>query len=809
MGLAHTPSQLIFILAYGLSIYRCVMLSNTVKTAIRNILQHKGYSFINIAGLAVSMTSFIFILLWIQDELSFDRHHSNIDSLYIVNSNSDRELLNPGTPAPLGPALEMEIPEVINSARVLPIGRFSENKFRIAENGFVEEGVWFYDPSLFELFDFKLKSGSISHDDTDFHSIILTESMARKYFGQTDPVGQTMLYSNNRIESDLSLRVMAVIFDISAQSHLRFDCLIPLDLGLSNGLPSDWKIHPYRTYVQLAENVASKETMEKWAATQSKYSDISTRFNLSPVKSIHLTPQLGGSGDRKYVTIFTLVAIIIILIACTNYMNLTTAQSAARAREIGLRKVVGGTRASLMGQIIGESILTAFFAMLASIILVEILLPVFNNLVDKDLSMEYIGRRLHVITLIGMTFIIGVLAGLYPAFHLASHQPAIVLRRAANPVKSGTVLRRILVVFQFSLSIFLIIGTSIIYRQLHFMRSQDFVKEDNHILTIPMEMKHRVRYEAVQQSLLHHPQVVSVTAGSNRLMGDSDGDWKQVKWGKELSENLVSMHHLAVLPNFAEIFGLKIINGRFFNQDLVSDSMNIVLNQTAARLIGKGDPIGEPITIGHLSGQVIGVIEDFHYSSLHNEIEPLAIYQAPEAYKVLFIKMTGEEIAETVKYIKSVWKQYNFGYTFEYYFLDDRLDRFYKNEENLGKLFNLFTFLAIFISCLGLLGLASFLAQQKTKEIGVRKVLGASATNVILLLSKQFTKSVVVANLIAWPLAYFIMNQWLQNYAYRTDMVISTYIISALLALVVSLITVGFQAMQAALTNPIQSLKHE
>jgi len=785
------------------------VLKNYLKIALRNIKRHKGYSFINIVGLAIGMACCILILLWVQDELSYDRFHENADDIYRVIQDinfTDHSTTWTITQGPLGPSLKENFPEIINATRITGRGlRLTYKKKNF------DEDVGMADCSIFEMFTFPLVKGDPSTALSDPFSMVMTEEMAKKYFGDEDPIGKTI-----KADNQWDFQVTGVLKKVPRNSHLQFDFLIPFIFGRELNYTVDrWGNSQFRTYVQLPKGVPAHEVIQKISGYLYEKPTIEkdARINLQPLTRIHLHSNYefdSAHGDITYVTIFSIIAFFILLIACINFMNLATARSGNRAREVGIRKVVGAYKTDIIKQFYGESILLAFIAQIFALIMVWFLLPVFNNLSAKELSMNITGNPLVLLGLLGIALITGIISGSYPALFLSSFHPVRVLKGSSFSGSKGSLFRKILVVFQFSLTILLIICTTGVYNQLNYMQNRKLGYDKEHMIYMGMRRETQANFESVKNELLQNPNIVRVTASSNVPTYGYTFSNSLWRWEGQNPDEETLMRAVFINLDYFKTFGMEVIEGRSYSKEFSTDvTESIIVNEEAVKAMGMESPIGKRLSLGERNFKIIGVVKNYHFRSLRQKIDPLIlIYNTKNSY-ILFAKLKSENIPKTIGYIENIWKKFAPGYPFNYRFLDEALDRLYRSEQRIGTLFKYFSGLAILISCLGLLGLASFMAERRTKEIGIRKVLGASVSNIILLLSKEFTKWVIVANIIAWPVGYFAIKKWLQSYAYATNIVLWSFILSGVLALLIALATVSYQSIKAALANPVDSLRYE
>lgn len=784
-----------------------VMLRSYLKITWRNVKRHKAYSFINIAGLALGIACCILILLWVQEEVSWDRFHENANDLYRVSQKQYDGHLTPVTPIPLASYLKTEFPEVKNAARYK---MFSRLQLKYGDNSFAERPV-IADPSFFQIFTYDFIKGNPESALNSPSSMVITEKLAVRLFGQEDPFGKAITVNNR-----LDFEVTGVIKSVPLNSIFQFDCVLPFQL-ITQGRPQDnWRNSNLWTYIQLKKNSSYQDFNQKIAGVVKQHDpENKAELNLQPLTQLHLRPQ-GDGGPIIYVYIFSAMAIIVLLIACINFINLATARSANRAREVALRKVIGAKRDNLIRQFFGESFLFSFTAVFCAVLLVSLFLPTFNNLSGKQFTLgQDIARNIGLILgIIGIAIFTGVLSGFYPAFLLSSFQPAKVLRvsKSLGGDSRSPMLRRILVVTQFSLSIFLMIGTFIIYKQLNFIRSRDLGFDKSHVVCSDSNWG-GTDIQTIKDELLKNSNIQSVSFASQRMGVWESGAREDVKWKGRSADLKITFEVIFCGHDYLETHKMEMVQGRFFSKRFPSDErQSFVLNETAVKEMGFGDrsPVGESLSFwDQYNGTIIGVIKDFHTQSLHDRIQPVIMAYDPGSLDNISIRISADDMPRTIKFLQEKWRELAGGYSFEYFFLDESLDERYRAEKATGTLLKYFTFLAIFISCISLLGLISFIAQQRTKEIGIRKVLGAPVSSIIKLLVKEFVLLVVLANLIAWPLAYFVVKKWLENFAYKADIEFALFALSGGLALIIALLTVSFQSIKAATANPVDSLRYE
>jgi putative ABC transport system permease protein len=800
------------------------MFRNYLKVALRNIKRHTGYSLINVAGLAIGMTCCILILLWVQDERSYDRYHENPDRIYrlCLDANVGTQLRAPVTMAPAGPAMISEFPEVVNAARIVRPGRVS---VKYGDRLFQEEDIGYADNSVFDIFTFPFISGDPKTALATPYSVVITEDMAMKYFGDEDPLGKSL-----RIDDETDFTVTGVAKNVPSNSHFSFNMLRSFETLYRENpeLMEAWVAARFYTYLLLAENSDHKKLEQKFAPFVDRHmGDIlgaiggTVKLFLQPLARIHLYSDferdLSAGGDITYVYLFSGIALFVLLIACFNFVNLATARSATRAREVGMRKTLGAGRGKLIAQFLGESLIYSFISIALACLLLELALPLFNSLAQRELSLNYFQRPWLIPGLAGLALVVGLLAGCYPAFFLSSFKPVRVLKGTWSKTASGSGFRRVLVVAQFVISIALIIGTITIYNQINFMKNKKLGFDKEHVLVIPgMNQATRQSYLSIRDELMNIPGVRAVGASS---LVPGRGLTKSLFLPEGFSEDQPqTMDFLIVDPDYIPTMGMEIATGRNFSADLATDSTeSAIINETAARRFGWDNPIGKTFRLLSPPGaggetqivNVIGVVKDFHLQSLHQKIEPQIIFYDLGGIDHISVRISPDNITHTIDLLRTRWKDIDPERPFHYLFLDESFDSQYRAEERFGTITLYFSLLAIFIGCLGLFGMSSYTVEQRTKEIGVRKVLGATVAGIVLLLSKEFTRWVLVANLIAWPIAYYAMSRWLENFAYRVDINMTAFALAGTAALAIAIATVSYQAIRAALTNPVETLRYE
>ena len=785
--------------------WRFVMINSYFKLALRNIKRHKGYSFINIAGLALGIACFILIMLYIQFELSYDKFHKNADNInqVLVHLEKDPNRQFFTMPLPLAPAIKDNFPEVIDSTRFESMGTV----FLSCQNRkFYETSMLAADPSFFKMFSFPFSQGNPNSPLEDPFSIVISEAMAKKYFSNENPIGK-VLRMNNQHE----LTVTGVIKNVPDNSTLQFDFIVPLELKISieERRSDHWGRFSTPTFIELRENVNIDALNIKIADMLNER--LLKQGQLWDKNIVSMLPFVGRYfffySDKTYVYIFSLVAFFILIIACINYMNLTTARSANRAKEVGVRKVAGAYRRNLIFQFLGESLLLSFTSVIFGILLVFLFLPVINSLVGKELVLN---RPLILLVLVGLALFTGIAGGSYPALFLSAFQPDKVLKGHLNPNLRRKNFRRLLVVVQFSISIILIAGTGIVHRQISFLKNKTIGYDKEHIIRISMRGESSRYYKVFKDELLQDERILGVTGSAQGLPFFYYREGGGVDWDGKDPNNKVGVCANVVDYYFTETLKIEIVEGRGFSREFPSDVEEACLvNEEMVKLMGLESVDGASIRYYSEEIKIIGVMKNFHFRPLVNLIEPLFLQLDPERVRSVLIRIPPENISSSLAFVEKTWKRIIPMFPFEFNFVEEIVDRTYRNIERTGKLISNFTILAVFIACLGLFGLASFMAEQRTKEIGIRKVIGASVSNIILLLMKEFIKYVLIANIIAWPIAYYFMNRWLENFPYRSRFGLDIFIFSVTLTFVLALLAVGYQSVKAAIANPVDSLRYE
>ncbi len=783
------------------------MIKNYIKVAFRNMKMQKIYSFINMSGLAIGMACCILILLWVQDELSYDKFHHKGDRIYRIVCTDDwagKADKFAVTPPAMAPSLVHDFPEIAGATRYYVVDNIL---ITYQEKKFLEEEVSVADPAFFEIFSFPLLKGDAKTALSDPRSVVLTESQGRKYFGDQDPLGKTLMAAGQ-----YAFKVTGIMKDVPQNSHLQVKILFPVQILKDFGWDLEsWDRAFIFTYVLLhpESRPIEKERLTAYAHSRIEDSE-SLSFQLLALEDIHLKSRgfggVGARGDIRNIYIFSTVALFILLIACVNFMNLSTARSSSRAKEVGMRKVLGATRRDVAKRFLGESVLMALLALFLALMIVEFLLPVFNNLTAKNLSLGFRRNVFFYMFLLGIALVTGLISGSYPAVFLSSFKPVSVLRHLSGFGKGfHSLFRKILVVFQFTLSMALIIGIGIVDKQLRYMQNKELGLSHNSVVCLELTPNLMEKYDVLKEELLRLPSVSAVTISSRRPFYHlSATDWTDQATGRS-----VKLFFDDVDSDYLKTFGIEIEKGRFFSEKFGSDRTSYVLNEQAVQLMGFDHPIGKEIEIFDRKGPVIGVVADYHFRSLHSRIGGLVLRYADKGQRYLMARLEPAGIEAGIKDMERIWTTYEQEYPFHYIFMDDDLDRLYRSEQRFRSIFGYFALLAVILSSLGLFGLAFFMAEKRTKEIGVRRILGASSSSIIVLLFKDFTKCVLVANLFAWPIAYFAMTKWLANFAYRMTLDFGIFILASALTFGIAVLSVSYQSVKASLASPVDSLRYE
>jgi putative ABC transport system permease protein len=807
------------------------MIKNYLKTAVRNLFKHKGYTFINILGLAIGMAACLLIILFVRHELSYDGYHRNSDRIYRVAMAArwgGRDFDIAVVPAATAKAMVTDFPEVEDAVRFRQRGDYI---VQYKDQSFREEKIIFTDTTFFKLFSIPLLQGDADRALIEPYSIVLSRKTAQKYFRDEDPLGKTLKLDNRQ-----DYNVTGIFEEIPDNTHFHFDILLSME-SLEESRDANWGSQNFQTYILLRQDADPSALEAKFPQMLEKYmwpqfaqilgitveeihksTDMWAKFYLQPLKRIHLhsdlLAELGPNNDIRYIYIFSAIALFILIIASINFMNLSTARAAGRAKEVGLRKVLGSQRRQLIIQYLIESTFLSSISIIFAIGIVVLALPAFNQLSGKSLEISTIFLQGMPFYLILLAVLTGFLAGSYPSFFISAFQPIQVLRgKMKIGVKSG-MMRNALVVFQFTASIILIIGTMVVFKQLRYIQNKNLGFNKEQVLILDNAYLLEKQAKTFKEKMKTYPQILNASICGYLpvpSMRSNDGIFPE---GKRDDEHSTSFQNWIVDYDYLETMGMKLVEGRFFSQEFSTDDQAAVINQSVAKQFSWPAPVGR--RLGRIINQkgdielytVIGVVEDFHFESLRENIGPLVMFLGESQGNISF-RLKTQDVSSAIGLLEQQWKLFLPNQPFEYSFLDERFEQMYQSEQKIGKIFTVFAVLAIFIGCLGLFGLAAFTAEQRTKEIGIRKVLGATSPRIIRLLLKEFVILVGIANLIAWPVAYLVMNRWLSDFAYRISPHILIFLFAGILTLAVALLTVSFQAVKAALADPVRSLRYE
>lgn len=806
------------------------MIRNYFKTAWRNLTKHKAFSIINIAGLSIGISICFIIMLYVQNELSFDRFNTNADRIVRIVFKADingGKIFEANVMPPVAAAMKNDYAEVQDATRLQVAGA---PKITYKNKSFKNDEMAFVDPNFFSIFTLPLIEGNAKTALHQPNTLIISKTLAKKYFGNEDPLGKSLVFPDNK---NVSFKVTGVIDKVPDNSHFHFDMFASM-LSLDEAKSDSWMGSNFFTYVLLKKGADYKKLEGKLPGMVEKYMGpqiqqnmgISLKqfitkgnhlgFALQPLTSIHLYShsnfELSPSGNAMYVYIFGAIAIFMLLIACINFINLSTASASKRAKEVGVRKVIGSGRIQLVKQFLIESALLVFIALLISSVLIWLALPVFNNISGQHLNVNFNIKIIAAFIALGL--LVSIIAGLYPAFYLSSFKPIEVLKGKFTGGNKSFGLRSSLVVFQFFISVALIIGTIVVWQQMKFIQNKNLGYDKEQLLTIPNSYALGKNEAIYKQEMLQNPQIVNATVSSYKPAGPSNGG-NALAYPEGHDNEIMKTTEYHVDENYIPTFDMKMASGRNFSKEFVTDSTAMIINETAAKAFGWDNTtaiakiiIRENSSRGsNVAYHVIGVVKDFNFQSLHQPITPLLMTLEPDWGLIFKVKTAG--IQDLIASMKIKWEQFHTGEPFAFTFMDDLYNKTYAAEQNIGTILNIFALLTILVACLGLFGLATYTAEQRTKEIGIRKVLGASVISVTKMLSKDFVKLVFIACLIAFPLAWWAMNKWLQSFAYRIDISWWIFLAAAFIAILIALITVSFQAIKAAIANPVESLRSE
>ncbi len=806
------------------------MFKNYFTVAVRNLQRHKGYSLINILGLAIGLACCITIFLFVRDELRYDTFHANADRIYRIQNNTSsdgHQRRMASTPPAFGTTMKQVFPEVQQSVRLFNLW---QQLVTYEDKKYLEKGFVLADSTIFDVFTLPLALGNPREALSGPNSLVISEAMARKYFGNENPLNKELTLGGST-----KMRITGVLKELPSYSHLKITALGSLrflkNLGVDAARMESWRWQMMYTYVMLPAGYDPGKLEAKLPAFLKQYAEPrleggTYEARLQPLRDIHLHStglefDMAQTGDIRYVYAFSAIALFALLIACFNFMNLSTARSAQRAKEVGLRKVIGADRMQLVGQFLGESVILAVIALVVSLVLVSLALPAFNEWSGKHLSLGPVLQPLGIAGLLATALVVGLLAGSYPALFLSAFRPVKVMKGDLGLGGKGSYsFRQVLVVMQFVVSTALIIATGIVFNQLRYIQQKNLGFAKEQLVFLPMRTgEMQQNYKVIEQELLRNPNVTGATASYGVPGGAHAGDGIRLPGrADQYNINMYMVGH-----NYIPTMGMEMVAGRNFSEAFGTDEEGaFILNETAVKDLGWGKPadalgreiywdkwVGKTEADTMKRGRVIGVVKDFHYKSFHQKIEPLVMHIFPAGFNEFVVRIRPENAAATLGFLEQKWTKLAPNWPFDYKFLDDEFAKLYESEQTFGRLFGVFTGLSIFVACLGLFGLASFTAQQRTKEIGVRKVLGASVGSIVALLSKDFLKLVGIAFLLAAPLAWYFMGQWLQNFVYRVGMDWWIFALAGGLALLIALLTISFQSIKAALNNPVRSLRSE
>ena len=801
------PKLILNKIYWGLS-----MIRNYLITAVRNIRKNKIFSFINLFGLSTGLAGAIIIFLFITHEMNYDNFHAKGDRIYRVVSLREEDPFV-STPSPLGPALEQEFSEIEKVVRVCPTFG-SSVPIKCNNKKYYEARFLLGSKEFFSVFGFKLLIGNPNTVLEKPNSVVLTEATAQKYFGNENPIGKTINYRDR-----LDLEVTGIAENLPENTHLHFDLLAPyesMQLLYKTNFDEMWGASNFMTYILLSPSTSAENLEAKLPTLFDKYKqkkrDYFERMTLQPINGLHFDTARGNlepTISKEYIYIFSLVGFVLLIIACINFMNLSTAKSIKRIKEVGMRKVIGASKKQLIIQFLGESFLLTILALIFAVIIVSSALPYINSLIDKNLTFDLSNTSI-VLMIIGMTLFTGFMSGVYPAFYISSFTPFDIFKKSYSD-KRGGIFKNILVILQFSAAIILIIASLVVYQQNEYVKNKNLGWNKSQLLTIPLAEKTIKRnVELLKEKCLTNPNVISAS-GSQFLPSNvhiKHGMW----WEGQGDRDQLSMWVFFVDTDFFKTFQIDFAEGRGFSDKIESDKGSAyVINEAAAAAFGWDNPIGKQIDAFFQGerGSIIGVAKNFNFRSLHFPIEPCVFYYNPGSLNQLTLRVRKDNMQSTLAFVKNSWNEITNKAPFSYFFMEDDVDNLYSSEIMLAELIKYFTIFALLIACLGLLGLASYSAERKVKEIGIRKVLGSSVTSIVMLLTSRFIGWILLANIIAWPVAYFFMDGWLNDFAYRIDIGIWTFILAGFTALLIALLTVSYQAIKAANANPVESLKHE
>lgn len=784
------------------------MFKNYLVATFRHIRKNKTYSFLNFFGLAIGIACAGLIFLWVEDETGYDQQYSNHDHLGQVMTNQTYDGVTRtfrSTPGQLGPALVRELPGIVNASRAVQ----KRLLFTIGDKAIFEKGLY-VDSSFFPMFTLRFIEGNDRQAFRELHSVVISEKMAQQFFGKAEHViGKTI-----RVDNEQDYTVSGVFADPGSNTTLKFDWLSPWGIfAAKNEWLKYWGANGPQTYIQLAPQASVDQINRSIAGfIHGKDERISTQPVVIGMNDWHLRNNFVGGkqtgGRIEFVRLFGIIAWIILIIACINFMNLATARSAKRAREVGVRKVLGAGKRALIAQFMGEAMTMAFISVLIGLLLIQLLLPLFNTLIGTDIQLGLDQPR-HIGAAISIALFCGLVAGSYPSLYLSSFNPIYVFKGLKLKMGGAVMIRKTLVGFQFTISIALIICTVLVYQQVKHIKNRDLGYDKDMLLEIPMTGKMKDNFTAIRQDLLNSGQVEQVaTCNTQPLYTANNGS--NFSWEGKDPQSTILISNRSVSPDYLQTMGMQLVEGRGFQSNSKTDSSNIIITETLAHLLGKGQAVGEIIRAGDNPLTVIGVVKDYVYGDMYGKPDPVIFYSDLNDASFLYVRYKKTAgIPDALAATTAIVKKNNPGYPVEYSFVDDQFASIFKSETLVGNLSKIFAALAIFISCLGLFGLSAFTAEQRTKEIGIRKVLGANTTGIIAMLSKDFLRIVFIAILLATPLSFYFMNKWLQDFAYRITIGWWVFLFAGLAAILIAMFTVSFQAIKVATINPVKSIRSE
>jgi len=793
------------------------MLANYFKIVFRNMKKHKGYTFINIAGLAIGIACTILIFLWVKDELSFDRFHEKANRIcrVVASTSDDGSPTNANGSFGVGPALKKDFPEVIEIVRIRKMGQDVKRYVGYKDKKFYESRFFFAEATIFSVFDFPLVKGDSTTALDEPNSIVLTEEMAKKYFGNEDPIGK-IIEADPYNDGELMLfRITGIAKNVARNSHFHFDFLASYS-SLKDDTDNFSGFYQHFTYVLLNRKASA-------ASLDNKLLDFLHRkwrndpwytISLQPLCDIRLHSRLRSEieppGNILYVYIFTAIALFVLMIACINFMNLTTARAVKRAKEVGIRKVVGARKNQLVQQFLGESLLLSICSALAAICIVILVLPLFNSLTGKTMTLLSLTNPVFVFSTTAIVLFVGFISGIYPAFFLSAFQSTASLRSKTVYWVSGTVLRKGLVIFQFALSIGIIFATLIVHKQMRYIQSRNLGYDKEQVLVIPLNKDLRQNYEGFRNELLTYSGIENMTTSSYVPTRGSAHLALRFEGRQEYLSQVIYL----VDKEFVSTYGLRLLAGKNIQNAISKDGTSeFLVSELTTQEAGYSSPresIGKSVSFEQYRGHIVGVVKDINIYSLHQAPYAISYMVTPiENHNYLSIRIRPQNISEAMGFIRKTWEAMIPNYPLDYFYLDASFEQMHISDKKMGEIFSIFSILAIFVACMGLFGLGTYIAEQKTKEIGVRKILGASVSSIYSLLSREFLKWVAFANILAWPVAYYAMHKWLQNFAFRVVIGWEIFLVSGGVALAISIATVSYQSIRAAVANPVDSLRYE